>query len=1168
MQNSVAKKIFAVGSAVAMGALALAPLAALAAVHADGTNVSDASGTVYMIIGGQRRPYTSAGAFTSYGFNSFASVTTASAEDLALPVGSFIPPQDGSIICSDRGADKGTCYEISNGQKFGFTSAAVFTGLGFSFANSVSGDVSWMPAGSMLISNTTQAHLPGTLVNNGGTVQLVGSSSLLGVPDLATFNSWGYSFSKVVPANAADKTWTQSGVFAARVAGQLSPSWTTTVCTTNCNVQTGSVTASLSSDSPAAGTLVSTAVSNPQTPGQTSADLAHFTLTGTGTVTQVVIKRTGVSADTSVNNVYLYMGNNRITDAGTFSNGQVTFSNSNGLFTVNGTAEIGVRVDVAGGISGQTIGAQLASLTVANGSPMTVGVSGNTFTIAQVNNLATVNSASGLTAGIPGTNINAGTINANLWSLPISVGQRAVLLKYIAFKQIGSISQSAIQNLHLYVDGAAVGSTASITNNGSNTNVVVFDLTGAPVNLTTGSHTLELHGDVIGGTSYNFDFTLQQAADVVFYDTNYNVNVPLTVAGTTFVQLAPGTTTINSGTVSVQQDPTFSATQFVKNSSQVTLGQWTIKAYGEDVKVQNLAVKLNYFLADGATPVTPSSTDVFNNLSIYVNGGQVGSSQNATSPSSATPVYTFGTTNLFTIPAGTTVTVAVKGDSVFASNDYTGAVRTDLQTPVNSLQGVTSFALSPSTLATYTGISLTTSNGSGTLAKNTGYANQTVGANTTAQHIGSFVIQASNADGIRVTSVTITLASSTPGSGYTVFNNSGLPTGLANLYIVTPTGSLTPVNPGVTNNFSTNFTVAANQTATVDVYADVSNVTGNVIASMSAQGVGSSSNQTVTGLTNTSGQTITIGNGTVNNPPILQTSSPVASFVIGGSTNQPAATFNFVASNGGATIQELDFNASSTVSGAITSVTVGGVTSAVVGASSTVTGLNIVVPTNYSGIDVPVTVNFSNVGLNGITSNTPVQLVLSRVKYLSGSTTAYLPTNGSYGLTVSSNLFDLVGSSPTITLTQSGNTLTTGATVGSITIAANAAGNIIASTVPFTISTNNASLSGNLQLVDASSGQVAGTVATTVATSSSSSVTVNLTTDNNIAAGTSKVYNIVLGTVVTTPGANNYSVTVGMGAATGFKFKDVNGNVADIPGGAYGVTFIVNYPTNTVTSHQ
>jgi hypothetical protein len=235
MQNSVAKKIFAVGSAAAM-VMALAPIAAHAAVHAAGTNVSDSSGTVWMVMpDGTRRAYTSAGAFLSYGFNSWSQVVPASAEDLALTAGSFIPPQDGSIICSDRGSDKGTCYEISGGQKFGFTSAAVFTGLGFSFSNALSGDVSWMNSGSMLLNSATAAHLPGSLVNNNGTVQLMGASGLLGIPDVATFNSWGYSFGKVVPANAADKAMTQTGVMTARTAGMLSPSWTMTQpCTTNC----------------------------------------------------------------------------------------------------------------------------------------------------------------------------------------------------------------------------------------------------------------------------------------------------------------------------------------------------------------------------------------------------------------------------------------------------------------------------------------------------------------------------------------------------------------------------------------------------------------------------------------------------------------------------------------------------------------------------------------------------------------------------------------------------------------------------------------------------------------------------------------------------------------------------------------------------------------------
>jgi hypothetical protein len=1205
MQNSVAKKIFAVGSAVVMTLALVAPFVAVAAVHAAGTNVSDSSGTVWMIMpDGTRRAYTSAGAFLSYGFNSWSQVVAASAEDLALPVSSlgFIPPQDGSIICSDRNdsfAVKGTCYEISGGQKFGFTSSAVFTGLGFSFANSSTADVSWMQAGSQLLNNTTAAHLPGTLVNNNGTVQLMGNSGLLGIPDVTTFNSWGYSFGKVVPANAADKAMTQTGVMAARVAGQLSPtalaSTGNPTCTSNCTpVVSGSVSATLASDSPAAGTIVASSVNN-STPGQTGADLAHFNFTGSGTVTQVVINRIGVSADNSFSNVYLYQGNNRITSAGSFSSGMVTFTNSNGLFTVNGSAEISVRVDVAAGAgSGQTVGAQLASFTVANGTPATTSISGNLFQVAAVSNLATAQLSvaqgatpngvisSGATGGTAGT-LNAGTSNAILWQTPVNIGQRTVLLKHIAFTQIGSIQSSAITNLQFYVDGTAVGTTGTLTTAGGQTQVV-FDFTGSPVSLSTGSHTLSLEGNVIGGTSFTFEYSLQTAVDAVFYDTNYNVNIPLTYSGGgSIFQLAPGLTTINSGTVSVQSDPADTATQFVTNSSQVLLGQWDLTAYGENVNVNQLQVKLTYTGTLGT-----SGLDGFNNLSVYVNGGTVGSSQSALGATSgacsganAVCTYSFGTTNLFTIQAGQTVVVQVKGDSVVNGTDITG-VQASLVTPAQTIQGQTSYALSPVAITYYAANTLTTGTGYGTLAKNTAYSNQTIGSNQNNQEIGSYVIQASSIDGVRVNQLTVAF------SGSSTLNNNGaavntnftpITTALPTMYlsVTYPGGSATttPVNPSASNTFTlNNVTIPANQTATVNVMANVSNATGTVITTLSGTGQGLTSNQSVT-LAVQTGQTITVGNGTLA-APILQTSSPVASFVIGGQSNQPAATFNFVANSGGATIEEMDFT-TATTSGATTvpvsAVTVGGVTSTMVGSTSTVTGLSIAVPATYSGVDVPVTMNLTNVGLNGIPSNQQFTLKLVAIKYLSGSATQW-----SYPTNLASNPFDLVGSAPTVTLTSSGNTLTTGnITVGSITISANSAGNVIASSVPLSISASNATISGTLQLVDTSNSQVAGQVTGLSVQNGASTTTVSLTTDNNVAAESSKTYNILV-PVTAISGSNSYSVTVGLASPpTGFTFKDVNGNASNVPaavssvtigGVSYSPTYIVNYPTNTITAHQ
>jgi len=1170
MLNSVAKKIFAVGLAGSTVLMALAPFAAHAAVHAAGTNVLESNGTVAMVgTDGQLHAYTSAGAFLSYGFNSFASVVTASPEDLVLPSGSFIPPQDGSIICSDRGTDQGTCYFVSGGQKYGFTSAAVFTGLGFSFAHAETGDVSWMTMGSQLLSSSSQAHLPGTLINKGGTVYLVGTNGLLGIPDLNTFNSWGYSFNNVVPANAAD-TGVQTGVMAMRQAGQLSPTSTTTTCTSNCGtpVVSGSVTASLASDSPAAGTLVSTTVATQ--PGQTGADLAHFSMTGTGTVTQVVINRIGVSSDASINNVYLYQGNNRITDAGSFSNGVVTFSNSNGLFTVSGSTEIGVRVDVAGGISGQTIGAQLGSFTVANGSPMSTSVSGNLFTIAQVSNLATVNT-SGLNSGIPGTTINAGTLNAVLWSLPVNVGQRSVLMKYIAFKQIGSISQSAIQNLKLYVDGTQVGSTASISNSGANSNVVIFDLTGSPLTLTTGSHTIELHGDIVSGTSYTFDFSLQQAADVTFYDTNYQVNVPLTKNNTTFVQMNPGTTTINSGTVSIQNDGTFAQTQFVKNSSQVTLGQWTMKAYGENVKVQNLSVILNY-LNSGGTGVSSStltSGDGFNNLTIFVNGGAVGSSQSALNPtlSSGAATYNFGSTNLFTIPAGTTVTVAVKGDSVLSTTGnsyYVSSVRSDLVTPAQSLQGVTSFALTPTNSATYTGIAQSATTGAGTLAVNAGYTNQTIAPNLTNQHIGSYNIQANSADGVRVTSLTVGL--NTTGG----LNTNGNPTGLANLYIVTPTGKTTPVNPGSSNNFSVSFTVPINTSATVDVYADVSNVTGAASTTLYGFGQGVTSNAQINLASSGSpalGQTITVSSGTLGTPSLLTSASPVAQLVAAGSSNQAIATF-FATSTAGTTITELGFSASGTgatlTSNAISSVTVGGITSNMVGTTSLVTGLSIPVPSGFGGVNIPVTVTYAPFGTNP-NSNKTIQLILSHIKFSTGGqpTTVDAPVyNGvNTNLTpVSSPVMTIVGTVPTVSLAAPSSVLTTGTQeIATVTVTPGSTGNMILNQLPVTLGTSTVNILPSSLTV-----QVGSSVIQTSQTSpTGNSVNIVFTGGYTIQANTPVTFGIY-GTVTGSVGTGGQSsVVTNITPSTSFLWTDVTGNASGITG-----QYIVNYPTSSVSIHN
>lgn len=233
---SFLKKLFAVGSTVAMMASGfLAPTAALAAAHGAGSVVKTSDGTVWFINQeNQRRAFTSAGAFLSYGFLSWAQVVDANSDDTALTAGSFIPPRDGSIFCATatKGTDvAGECALITGGMKAPFTSASVFAGQGYSFANANYGDSSFLSKTSN-IDNAGAAHRQGTLVNQNGTVYLVGTSTLLGIPSVDVFNSWGYSFGHVVTANAADQAMTKSGVMCARVPGQLNPSFLAGACPT------------------------------------------------------------------------------------------------------------------------------------------------------------------------------------------------------------------------------------------------------------------------------------------------------------------------------------------------------------------------------------------------------------------------------------------------------------------------------------------------------------------------------------------------------------------------------------------------------------------------------------------------------------------------------------------------------------------------------------------------------------------------------------------------------------------------------------------------------------------------------------------------------------------------------------------------------------------------
>ncbi len=180
--------------------------------HSAGSVVVDNKGTVYLIMqfGGPgaenvKAPYASAQAFLSYKYNSWSRVQKANSADLALPDWAGINgpeyayTREGSLI-----NDHGTIYLVSGSGRTGFTSEAVFKGLGYTYANVYNGDTSYMVTQSP-VSSSNVKHPDGSLVNDNGTLYIINNDTKLGVPSMKVLESWGYWLSDVVPANNFDR---------------------------------------------------------------------------------------------------------------------------------------------------------------------------------------------------------------------------------------------------------------------------------------------------------------------------------------------------------------------------------------------------------------------------------------------------------------------------------------------------------------------------------------------------------------------------------------------------------------------------------------------------------------------------------------------------------------------------------------------------------------------------------------------------------------------------------------------------------------------------------------------------------------------------------------------------------------------------------------------------
>jgi hypothetical protein len=942
-------------------------------------------------------------------------------------------------------------------------------------------------------------------------------------------------------------------------------------------VPTGSITATLASDNPPAGALIGS---------QASADLLHINFLGTGTVTSVTLQRSGISDQNLFTNVYLYDGNTRISDGYSFNvSGQLVMNGLN--IVVNGSHTISVRGDIMASASGSQ-GSAVVSLTnyTANGSAMSANVTGNMMSVVS-GTLATVYLAANTMAST--ATINAGTSQYTFWTDSLQVNTRSVLLKTANFRMIGSAPSDALSNIKLFIDGVDTGKVASlITITGSN--YASFDLVSAPITLTTGTHTIDVRADVEKGTNRTIQMSIQQASDLMVSDPQVGVNIAvLGASGAAFSANSGTTVTISWGTVTVSVDPTFtSQTDVTSSASNAVIGRYVLHAYGEDVKVSSLQVTplIESATSTGDTCTTDASGATvtgacgLNNVTLYFNGSQVGSSSNWTHAlmAAATPI-TFTLGSQMIAPAGQDSIVEVRADlQTAASVAYTGGtVKVTLVADTDNAYGQSSNYIVGVPTANQSTTGLTISTATLSVSKSTAYGNQTVSPSTAGVKIGSYILQnQSTSEAVRLTTLTVNLTT----DGTTAMTSSTTPalTNFSALRTSDTTGSgSTPIQPTASNTFSVSDVLQPGASMVIDIFANTSSATsGDVVTRLTVASIGVSSNISSAGTIQT-GQTISLGTGTLSTPTLVVSSTTPAQYIAaaGGATNATQATFNFVSTSGASTITELKFTVSDAMSATaqtVTSICVGSVCGSPVSGVVTLTGLSLAVPNGGGGLTQNVQVSYAPVGTSGITPGDTTYIYMTSVKSVSGGTTS------TDTVSVAAPTLTMVGSKPAVTVATGGNTgmiLGASTKVGQVTVTADAKGDIKVRTLTFNIGYSGYTVDPSATSAEfiALGGQSVAIAGSSCSDSSSATVetcTLGSTyaTDFTIAAGQSQQFDLY---VTNSNGSNTTAGSIARISSSltsaGFVWDDTSTN-----GGSGSVALtgglIYGFPTNSYSVSQ
>jgi len=400
-----------------------------------------------------------------------------------------------------------------------------------------------------------------------------------------------------------------------------------------------------------------------------------------------------------------------------------------------------------------------------------------------------------------------GEDNVLLAGFNLNANDEATLIQSIKLKNGGTNNEGLLTNLKLYADGSEIAS-GSYTSDG----YVVFDANNYKID-EDGEVSLEVRGDLgIGNTDDTVKLYIKSKSDIALVGQEYGYSLQITSIAALDAATDGCVVTLKAGDVSIDFDKVATPNTDVKqNTNGAILGTFTIKSNGENAtinSIDNITLTVAGIGADGL--INNIKLKDVTSLDSYDLVGDT--SDDITT----NDTYTFDLNDEISLTKGVTKKFQILADiSEDVANNAT-IIPKIFATNIDITGDESDEAIDDITPSEITGSTITIKTASLDVTR-TALTNATVVGGAANVELYRATLKTGTADGIKMTSVKFTNASTTDG----LFHKDNI-TQLV-LYVdgqAVATKSGTSISSGAITFGSLNVAVAANKTVNISVKAN------------------------------------------------------------------------------------------------------------------------------------------------------------------------------------------------------------------------------------------------------------------------------------------------------------------------------------------------------------